>query len=122
MLLFSEILILGGHPAKYTMEYYSPGNPEQNRVAKQRMSTARGNHISALVANGHVLTAGGWGENERDLSSTELFDPHTGQVQAGPSMAVTREGAAAAMLAGSIYVCGGSAEYLEYLSACGRFH
>ncbi len=68
------------------MEYYCPGNAECNRRANLTMITGPWGHVSALMNDGRVLTAGGQSENFDYLSSSELFDPKTGRVQAGPDM------------------------------------
>ncbi len=116
---FSEILILGGS-FRDTMEYYSPTNVEQNYLATQTMITGRHDHVSALMNDGRVLTAGGHDENGEILSSTELFDPRTGRVQAGTGMIERRWGAAVALIADAIYVCGGD-NVLGPVSSCERF-
>ncbi len=105
------------------MEYYSPNCPEghRTRTAEQTLITGRYGHVSALRANGRVLTAGGRDEKDVWLSSSELFDPQTGRVEPGTNMTNERFEAATAVLADSIYVCGGLG-YGERPYSCGRFH
>ncbi len=72
------------------------------------MMSKRFRHVSALMADGRILTAGGFDDwTSKAMSSTELFDPRTGQVDAGRNMTERRGSAAAAVLTDSVYVCGG---------------
>ncbi len=66
----SEILVLGpgtGDPAKFSMEYYCPVNPEVNRPS-ETSKTGRKGHTSVLMPGGRILIAGGQGK-----ASTEIF-------------------------------------------------
>ncbi len=88
ILLFSEILVISGKLLKdedevrNLMEYYSPENQEAYRAMEQIMISRRWGHISALLADGRILTASGADEKHRHsfLSSSELFDPQTSLV------------------------------------------
>ncbi len=114
------------------MEYYWPDSPDRNHIAKQRLVTRRSGHVSVLMADGRVLTAGGRSSTEGDwdyfklsLSSTELFNLRTEHVQCGPNMTSTRYRAAAALLGNSVYICGGrnysSRASAHTLNSCERF-
>ena len=51
----------------------------------------RDDHGAALLPDGHVLLAGGWGE-DGVMQSTELFDPAVDRFTPGPQMASARAG------------------------------
>ncbi len=104
------------------MQYFSPDNEQgnQTRIAQQKMITGRYGHVSALMADGRVLTAGGLVGNNDELTSAELFDPRSGQVERATDMTERRGGAAAALLTDSVYVCGGY-NGSDSLSTCERF-
>ncbi len=114
------ILISGGEEANGSMEYYFPNSRHLNRLVEQTMITARWDHVSVLMADGRILIAGGMDRNSEILSSCELFDPSSGQVEAGPEMAERRVWAAAAAIADSVYVCGGFSG-VKMLNSCENF-
>ncbi len=121
MLFFSEILVIGGYKGRASMEYYSASDPEQNSLVEQRMSTGRSGHVSVVMSDGRILTAGGNDENREELSSTELFDARTGRVQTATDMTERRYLAAAAVIDDAVYVCGGWNRGSKWLSSCERF-
>ncbi len=132
-MLFSGVLILGGRNYSgdkeilNSMAYFSPENLEGARIqiAEQTMTNRRFGHVSALLPKGRVLTAVGLDKDENYLLSSELFHTRTGQVKAGPNMAERRLWAAAAVVADSVYVCGGMNGFmysLTILSSCEQFH
>ncbi len=60
------------------------------------------------MSDGRILIAGGSDVSLIPLSSTELFDPYTGRIEAGPELKHNHPYAAAALLNNSVYICGGS--------------
>ncbi len=54
------------------MEYFSMDNPGQNCLLEERMVKGRQYHISVLMADGHVLTAGGSDDRFDGLSLTAV--------------------------------------------------
>ena len=72
------------------------------------MAVARYLHTATLLADGHVLVAGGTGSDEQATASTEVYDPTTGAWSSGGSMTVAREDHTATLLAnGMVLVVGG---------------
>lgn len=61
-------------------------------TAVASMQIARTLPSSAVLADGRVLVAGGFGVDGRPVASVEIFNPATGQWAAGPAMAATRAG------------------------------
>ncbi len=129
ILLFSEILIIGGSLTHDDQDetldsivYFSPENPESNWTRReQTMITGRWDHVSALLPDGRVLTAGGENDMGDMLSSSELINATTGHVEAGKDMIDRRKGAASAVIADSMYVCGGWNDSAT-VNSCERFH
>lgn len=65
-------------------------------------------HSASLLSTGKVLIAGGYGNGEGSLSSTELYDPATGKFTAGPAMLVVRYNHTATTLpSGKVLILGG---------------
>src|SRR5262249_11418953 len=98
---------------------------ENGVLAATKLLTARYDHVSAVLENGRVLIASGsyagYGtKNTRYLSSTEIFDPTSGNIESGPEMNEKRDGAASAVLNGTVYVCGGY-NGSTYLASCEKY-
>ncbi len=120
---FLGILLLGGEASKNSMEYYYPAAPRNNRILTESMITPRYGHVSALLPDGRILSAGGRARHAGDfLASTELYNPESGTSEAGPEMSTERYEAAMAVLDGSIFVCGGLNRHREFLNSCEKFH
>ena len=72
------------------------------------MEGSRASHVSALLANGQVLVAGGVNDTGTALSSAVLFDPASGTFTDTADMTAVRSSAAAAVLKdGTVLVTGG---------------
>ncbi|HEX3722588.1 MAG TPA: kelch repeat-containing protein [Nitrolancea sp.] len=107
-----RVLVVGGlnedEELVATAELFDPAT---NRwVSSGSMTTPRDGASATVLPDGTVLVAGGTDDaNTRaPLSSTEIYDPATGQWSDGPSMTVAREQQAAILLSsGSVLVAGG---------------
>ena len=92
-----------------TTEIYDPATSQFSATAN--MTTARGNHVAMLLANGEVLLAGGVDANGYPQSSAELFDPTAGTFATTGGLQTPLESQAAVRLQdGRILVVGGSAQ------------
>jgi MBG domain-containing protein/Big-like domain-containing protein/galactose oxidase-like protein len=77
------------------------------------LATARKGHSAAALLDGRVLIAGGSAQqadgSSTTLASTEIYDPASGTVSAGPNLATPRTGATATtLLDGRVLIAGGS--------------
>jgi hypothetical protein len=73
------------------------------------MATPRVAQTDTLLADGHVLVAGGSPDGATPLASAELYDPATGTFNPTGSMAQARYSAAAArLLDGRVLIAGGN--------------
>ena len=70
-------------------------DPEQNDCIEYQLSVPRAGHATAVTANGEVLIVGGFDAFDGTdvltffqhiLSSSELFDPESGEIRAGPDL------------------------------------
>jgi len=81
LLYDGRILVTGGTTdggVSASAELYSYSPPASGFVATtDNMQTARANHTSSLLPNGHVLVAGGIGADGQALSAAEIYDPST---------------------------------------------
>jgi len=72
------------------------------------------------VTRTKIFVCGG-NDGFRSLNCCEQFDPVLGLWEQLPPMSTTRSNAAAAMLEGRFYVCGGFGEDSQELNSCERF-
>src|SRR5437667_46302 len=109
----------GGSAALASLELFDPTS-STFALAAVTLSTARKSHAAALLSDGRVLIVGGWDGTMTSppspespapspLSSSDIYDPATGQVTAGPAMNSPRMNfTATAQLDGKVAVIGGS--------------
>lgn len=108
-----QVLVAGGY-SSYGASLDSLELFDANRGGSARIRTAllqsRYAHCSVRLLDGRVLIAGGAASNVASwLTSTELFDPNTAAIAAGPSLGLPRSDARAAMLpSGRIAFFGGN--------------
>jgi hypothetical protein len=89
-------------------ELYNPSTNSFLNPNPATLTTARANETATLLPNGKVLIAGGRDASGTPLASTELYDPSTNSVAAGPFMVVARTYARATLLPnGKVLIAGG---------------
>lgn len=108
-----RVLLAGGLSAHQaaaelaTAELYDPATNRFTAVASA-MGDARYWHAAALLPDGKVLVAGGYGLGGGALASADVFDPATGTFRATGSMAAPRYAhTATALSTGQVLVAGG---------------
>ncbi|MEN6578964.1 MAG: hypothetical protein ABFD90_21655 [Phycisphaerales bacterium] len=108
-----QVLVAGGHgPGGSSLD--SLELFDTNRGGSARIRTAllqaRYSHCCVRLLDGRVFIAGGAASNVASLlTSTEIFDPNTAMLIAGPSLGLPRSGAQAVMLpSGRIAFFGGN--------------
>ncbi len=114
LLADGRVLVLGGRTPKdsvrATAELYDPGSGRFTSAGS--MGEGRQQHTATLLPDGRVLIAGGYwsdGQKWRVLSSTEMFDPATGNFTAVGSMGAPRDGHTATLLKdGRVLISGGA--------------
>jgi Galactose oxidase, central domain len=73
------------------------------------MNSPRAAHRATLLANGRVLLTGGFSGPNSTTASSDIYDPATGSLEAGPEMNSGRLGHTATMLTlGRVLIAGGS--------------
>lgn len=109
-----RVLVTSGHNeaggSVASAQVYDPGNGTWTRTAD--MTISRRDFSATLLPDGKVLVAGGEMDlssgNPVELASAELYDPDTGIWSRTGSMAATRFGHTATLLAnGKVLVAGG---------------
>lgn len=113
LLKSGNLLLAGGGgpagPFLNTLELY---NYRTNTFAPAanlpQMSTLRANETATLLPQGRVLIAGGAVDNSTWTDTTDIFDPVSRTITAGPHMSNQREGATAKLLSnGLVLIAGG---------------
>ena len=88
-----------------TRHSYSRASPSPAWVT---MGTPRDKHALAGLPDGRVLVLGGTPDDRELLSSTEIYDPATGEFTPGPSMDIRRYKLSTTLdSAGHVIVAGG---------------
>jgi hypothetical protein len=99
-----RVLVAGG--GTRSLEIFDPKTNTWTLTAGQ-LTEARSRHAAALLANGSVLISGGQ-DGDAALSSTDLFDPVTGNVTPSGFLTVPRFGhTATTLLDGKVLIAGG---------------
>jgi hypothetical protein len=121
-----HVLIAGGYAGDVSSsaEVYDPKTDSFTETGS--LGTARCKHTAGLLPDGRVLIAGGsdsrgWSGN---LSSAEIFDPHTGKFTTASSMNDSRfklPDEAVQLASGKLLVAGGSREVEVFDPATGKF-
>jgi Galactose oxidase, central domain/WD40-like Beta Propeller Repeat len=114
LLADGRVLILGGRSPKDSVragaELYDPRRGTFSPAGS--MHEGRQQHAAVLLEDGRVLITGGYwsdGHNWRVLSSTELYDPASGNFASIGSIGTPREGHNAVLLNdGRVLIVGGS--------------
>jgi Tol biopolymer transport system component len=109
-----RVLILGGRSpndsVRATAELYDPRSGAFSSAGS--MGEGRQQHTATLLPDGRVLIAAGYWQSTnkwRVLSSTEMYDPRTGNFSPLGSMGTPREGHTATLLAdGRVLFIGGT--------------
>ena len=89
------------------MELYDVDQSAENRILSITLGPTRFNHASALLADGRVVIMSGAKGTVGETKDTELFDPVTNQLTAGPALNQAHSLAASVSLNGDPIVCGG---------------
>jgi len=108
-----RVLVAGGRSPQDSVyrsaEVYDPATGRFGSAGS--MGEGRQQHTATLLADGRVLIAGGYwsdGQHWRVLSSTEMYDPRTGNFSPIGSMGTPRDGATATLLDdGRVLIAGG---------------
>jgi N-acetylneuraminic acid mutarotase len=97
-------------------------DPQTGRFSKTgSLTEPRSAHTAALLPDGRVLIAGGWGMEER-LKTAEVFDPRTGSFTVIGEMSAPRAGMTATLLNnGNVLITGGSHQKDSYLASAEIF-
>jgi hypothetical protein len=100
-------VLVGGSVSETTAEIFHPAAGAFSAAGVGELAVARGFPGAAPLPDGRVLVVGGINP-EATLSSTEIFDPATGEFTSGPELSVPRAGPAVAPLPdGRVLIAGG---------------
>lgn len=121
-----RVLIVGGYSGSVSAsaEVYDPKSGTFTETGS--LGTARCKHTAGLLADGRVLIAGGSDERgwNGNLSSAEIYDPHTARFTATGSLNNSRfklPDEAVRLGSGRILIAGGSKELEVFDPATGTF-
>ena len=121
-----RVLIAGGYAGSVVSgtELYDPKSGTFTETGS--LVSARCKHTAGLLPDGRVLIAGGsdsrgWNGN---LSSAEIYDPHTGKITAASAMNDSRfklPDEAVQLFSGKLLIAGGSKDVEVFDPASGKF-
>ncbi len=115
-----KVLIAGGSAQQSTDLYDAYANSFAPAVFQPALNAVYYFATATLLPNGNVLIAGGSGDafGFTAISSTELYDPATNTLAAGPTMSTAHSAATATFLPnGKVLIAGGSAGVTVYAVA-----
>ena len=119
LLADGAVLIAGGDNAgvaQNSLEVFDP-TAGPFTTATGALSSPRESHAAAVLQDGRVLIVGGQCSGSAQtcpngtgpLASSDIYDPSTGSVSAGPAMSTARQGlSATTQLDGKVFVAGGN--------------
>ena len=112
LLTNGAVLLAGGQDfsgmALNTLELYIPGTTPAFVPVMSTMSSPRFGHAAAALYDGRVFIAGGT-DGSTVWSTTDIYDPSTGLVTAGPPLNTARSAATATtLLDGTVLIAGGT--------------
>ncbi len=111
-----RIYLVGGVP-EGALFVYDPVDDDWQRLADP---AEQREHLAAVAFDGDLWALGGRWSGDA-VSSTEVFDPESGEWRAGPAMNEARSGFGAAVVDDSIVVAGGEVfDPLEALTSVER--
>jgi hypothetical protein len=107
-----SVLIAGGEDCSGPVSALEVFDLYNNFNAAGSLAAARKDHAAAVLPDGRVLIAGGTGyaadSSLVTLNTTEIYDPATNSVAAGPSMSAARaKHSATTLLDGRVLIAGG---------------
>ncbi|MEZ6189577.1 MAG: kelch repeat-containing protein [Planctomycetota bacterium] len=116
------LLVVGGRTesaaASATLERYDPQQGWSDPLVA-RLDTARVGHQAVRLPDGRVWILGGADAQGHPLDSTELFDPRTETLSAGPLLQTPRAFDAAAIESTTLVLAGGTSASVEVWDLAG---
>jgi hypothetical protein len=108
-----SVLIAGGEDSSGPVSALEVFDLYNNFSAAGSLNTARKDHSASVLSNGRVLITGGTGyaadSSLVTLNTTEIYNPDTNSVLAGPAMSVARaRHSATTLLDGRVLISGGN--------------
>jgi hypothetical protein len=98
-----RVIVAGGGSA--TLEIFDPANG--TFAIAGAMSSVRQRHAAAVLADGRVLLAGGHNAAAAPLTSLDIYDPASGQIESGTMTGPRVAPSATTLLDGTVAIAGG---------------